>query len=129
MSEQLAAGHSAPSSSSKYEMQRTVGLMKLLVIFVNGSDPDDMDDATIDFEVEYDPGPKDSEGEPADREPKDRKEVVEWVRHLYLKFGWPGSDWKKEECLRAITYFTSRFPMSRTCKEEADGRIRCLNYD
>ncbi|KAK7222332.1 hypothetical protein V2G26_010335 [Clonostachys chloroleuca] len=31
MFEQLAAGHSTPSSSSKYEMQGTVGLMKLPV--------------------------------------------------------------------------------------------------
>ncbi|CAH0014503.1 unnamed protein product [Clonostachys rhizophaga] len=150
MSEQLAAGHSTPSSSSKYDLQRTFvicgngarlpvdeyfasrmeKIRKLQLILINRYDPHDMDDAAIDFEVEYDPGPKDSEGEPAsDRDPQDTKELVEWVRHLYRKFGWPGSGYKKEECMQAIDDFTSRFPMWRKCMLEADGCINCRKYE
>lgn len=34
---------------------------------------------------------------------------LEWVRHLYRKFGWPGEGWRKEDCMKAIAeYVESR---------------------
>lgn len=33
---------------------------------------------------------------------------LNWVRHLYRKFGWPGQRWRKEEGLKAITEYVDR---------------------
>ncbi|CAG9976174.1 unnamed protein product [Clonostachys byssicola] len=111
----------------EYFASRMERIRKLQLIFINWMDPQDMDDAGIDLEVEYDPGPKDSEGEPASD--RDTKELVGWVRHLYRKFGWPGSDYKKEECMKAIADFTSRSPIWRKCMRETDGCINCRKDD
>ncbi|CAH0058179.1 unnamed protein product [Clonostachys solani] len=113
--ELVDCGHGARLPVGEYFASRMEKIRELRLMFINGFNPWHVgwDDATTtDFEVEYDPGPKDSEGEPAwDQDTCRTMERIGWVRHLYRKFGWPGSDWKKEECMQAIDDFTSRFPM------------------
>ncbi|VUC29104.1 unnamed protein product [Clonostachys rosea] len=101
--------HGARLPVHEYFAARIETVTKLHQVFINGINPWDIpsDDATTDFEVEYDPGPKDSEGEPAAADSRTDKQE-EWVRHLYRKFGWPGNDWKKEECMQAVADFASR---------------------
>ncbi|KAF3353927.1 hypothetical protein VdG1_07884 [Verticillium dahliae VDG1] len=66
--------------------------------------------------VEYDP-----DDDPYDAEAMERQgehdgtnqefgcmEDADWIRHLYFKHGWPGEDWDKEACLKAIRDFVHR---------------------
>lgn len=35
----------------------------------------------------------------------DSLERLQWVRHLYRKYGWPGKDYRKEEAIKEISGF------------------------
>jgi hypothetical protein len=49
------------------------------------------------------------EGEPVDAGRwVDSEADAQWVRHLHFKHGWPGKDWDKIACLRAIQEYIGR---------------------
>ncbi|KAJ0122123.1 hypothetical protein J7T55_002635 [Diaporthe amygdali] len=80
----------------------------LVHVFVPGKDP-------LGGSSSVDVEPYDAEAVEAKGEPSIPGELfgynlkeLEWVRHLYKKFGWPGADWQKEEGLKAITEFVER---------------------
>lgn len=62
-------------------------------------------------EEPYDAAEMEAKGEPIPRNRRSdggrrpHKEVMQWVRHLYRKYGWPGADWRKEEAKEAIMAF------------------------
>lgn len=82
---------------------------ELRLVFVPGEDPHQSDHDEV--EPPYDAAAMEEAGEPSSPEQyfffaEDKD--VEWVRHLYRKFGWPGKSWQKEECLKAIAEFRDR---------------------
>ncbi|KAM0326112.1 hypothetical protein ACHAQA_006705 [Verticillium albo-atrum] len=59
-------------------------------------------------------------GEPV---PYDEYEKFHWIAYLYHKFGWPGEDYRKEECLEAIDDFCERWQQAEDdlwTQEEAE---------
>ncbi|KAH6694056.1 hypothetical protein F5X68DRAFT_200163 [Plectosphaerella plurivora] len=56
----------------------------------------------------YDRAQTDADWEPV---PEDDDDELDWhwIAHLYRKFGWPGKDYRREECKQAIEDFTTRW--------------------
>ncbi|KAK1770254.1 hypothetical protein QBC33DRAFT_556675 [Phialemonium atrogriseum] len=98
----------------EYFRSRMERLRKLDQIFVAGFDPwkEDGNISSDDFEAAYDADHMESQGEPVWAEGDfDQDEMFLWVRHLHRKFGWPGPDWKKGECMEAVEDFVQRLPI------------------
>lgn len=77
-------------------------------MFVPGHEPLDLRGLS-DEDAQYDSLKMDMRGEPSSPGQffGDEGDIA-WVRHLYLKHGWPGSTWSKEEGMRAIKEFLQR---------------------
>lgn len=98
---------------------------ELQQVFVPGEDP-----AWGGFGEEvgpYDAAAMEESGEPSlpdELFDMGSDEDLEWVRHLYRKFGWPGEDWRKEEGLKAITEYAERRHTETDIKRAQVDRIR-----
>ncbi|KAH6844769.1 hypothetical protein B0I37DRAFT_378229 [Chaetomium sp. MPI-CAGE-AT-0009] len=91
--------------ADEYFRSRMERLRKLDQVFLPGFEPWEGAGAIPgdNLEAAYDPDPMERQGIPGGRFGDD--ENVLWVKHLHRKFGWPGPDWKKEECMQAIMEF------------------------
>jgi len=59
------------------------------------------------------PAEYDHEQTAADGEPAPRTGCkFHWIAYLYHKFGWPGKDYRKEDCLEAIRDFCDRWQLA-----------------
>lgn len=82
---------------------------ELRLVFVPLEDPHPGDYDKV--EPPYDAAAMEEAGEPSLPDKYfffDDDKDLEWVRHLYRKFGWPRKDWQKEEGLKAIADFRDR---------------------
>lgn len=99
-------------------------------VFLPGGDPWEGQDYEIDEDDEENPNDDDNqrhrpynaveteaEGPPIRGDDLAR---LRWVRHLYRKFGWPGSDWQREDARVAIENF-----LDATNSRETDRCFGC----
>ncbi|KAH7350106.1 hypothetical protein B0T11DRAFT_290566 [Plectosphaerella cucumerina] len=77
---------------------------------------DDSDDG-YEYDESYVPKPvkkhdhaaMEADGEPVPEDIGDEGDKFFWIAYLYHKFGWPGKDYKKHECMQAIDEFLGRW--------------------
>lgn len=93
-------------SAEEYFEERMGQLVRLEEIYIPNHHPFWRGELEYD-EAAYDASQMESQGEPEG----DDNELAcfLWLRHLYYKFGWPGSDWKRDECMEAVEDFYDRF--------------------
>lgn len=106
----------------EYKMKQCRNLRQ---VFVPGEDA--YGGGFYEDEVPYDAAAMEKAGEPSQPDEwfdLEHQTDLDWVRHLYRKFGWPGKAWRKEEGLKAIAEYAERRNTEAERWEEEEERRR-----